>query len=89
MVIDEVSNALLDFSSQQFVESASSKLIDKSFYLFLILRQSKSEVDVDVHPSVIFGWTFVHRCVVVYDILGNHACHSPPFGVAEMSTWLH
>lgn len=68
--VDEVTDVFLDFGSQQLVESTSTKFVHKHVnQLFVVLRQSESEMDVHVDKCIVLGWTFLDWCIVVYDVL--------------------
>lgn len=87
--LDEISDVLLDFSGKELIKSSSTKFVNESFNLLLVLWKSESEMDVDIDVGVIFGWASLNWSIVVNNIFGKHACNSLVEAVAPVGTSLH
>jgi hypothetical protein len=74
--IDESSHIFFYFGSQKFIESSSSKFVNKLLYELSILWHSESEMDIDINVSVILGWASLNWSVIVNNIFGEHASNS-------------
>lgn len=87
--LDEISDVFLYFSGKDFIESCSTKFVNESFNLLLVLGKSESEMDIDIDVGVIFGWASLNWSIVVNNVFGKHACNSLVEAVAPVGTSLH
>jgi len=87
--LNEISDVFFDFSSKKLIESTSSKLVNESFNLLLVLWKSKSEMDINIDIGIIFGWASLNWCIIINNIFGKHACNSLVEAIAPVGSSLH
>jgi len=87
--VDEISHIFFDFSSQKFIKTASSKLVDEGLDLFFSLWQSESEMNININIGIILCWASLNWGIIVDNISGKHARNSFPAWIAPLCTSRH
>ena len=64
-------------------------MIDKFFDLLIVLRQSKSKVNININKCIIFCRTTSNRCIIIYNIFCEHAYDSSVTTIKPVCSWSH
>ena len=64
-------------------------MIDKFFDLLIVLRQSKSKVNININKCIIFCGTTSNRRIIIYNIFCEHAYDSSVATIKPVCSWSH